>query len=95
MARRKSVRARIYKVVHRHRLGARRFLRVSELAFVNGVPKAVLEWIDIGGVSTPLYLCDLDPAKLKASRANAHTFYYAGETMDPRYEPVRPATGHA
>jgi hypothetical protein len=91
MARRKKIRKGGLKVIHRHRVGDRRFLRVSELAFVKGVPKAILEWIDLGGVPAPLYLCDLDPKKLVRSTAERHTYYYRGETTDPRYEPVVPA----
>ena len=77
-------------MIHRHRVGEQRFLRVSELAFVKGVPKAVLEWIDLGGTPTPLYVCDLEPARLRRSRAEWHTYYYDGETADPRFEPVEP-----
>ena len=95
MTRRKRIREGSLKVIHRHRAGGQRFMRVSELAFIQGVPRAVLEWIDMGGVPTPLFLCDLDPRKLVASKANRHTYYYGGETVDPRYEPVRPASGHA
>lgn len=89
MAQRKKIRAGL-RVIHRHRTGDRSFLRVSELAFVRGEPKAILEWIDLGGVPTPLYICVLDPRNLKRSKADPHTYYYRAETTDPRYEPVVP-----
>ena len=74
------------KVIHRHRVGSFEFKRVSELAFIRGVPKAILGWIDVGGVRTPIYLCDLDPAKLRQSRSARDTWYYDDTTVDPRYE---------
>lgn len=91
MNRRMRIRSGGLKVIHRHRVGEQRFLRVSELAFVKGVPKAVLEWIDLGGTATPLYVCDLDPVKLSVSSADRRTYYYSDETVDPRYENVVPA----
>jgi len=91
MPRRMRIRDNGLKVIHRHRAGDQAFLRVSELAFIHGVPKAVLEWIDMGGTRTPVYLCDLDPEKLRRSPVNHHTYYYRGETKDPRYENVEPA----
>jgi hypothetical protein len=82
------------KVIHRHRVGHLEFRRVSELVFVNGRPKAILGWIDVGGVRTPVHLCELDPAKLRrAAAANANnTYYYEDVTVDPRYEELVPAT---
>ena len=52
------------------------------------VPKAILGWIDVGGVRTPIFLCDLDPAKLRKATGPAakNTFYYDAVTVDPRYE---------
>lgn len=82
------------KVIHRHRVGNLEFRRVSELVFVRGQPKAILGWIDVGGVRTPIYMCDLDPAKLrKATAVNAakNTWYYDAVTVDPRYEELTPA----
>jgi hypothetical protein len=93
MAQRKKIRAGSLRVIHHHRAGERRFLRVSELAFVGGQAKAILEWIDLGGVSTPLYICVLDAKKLKRLKADPHTYYYRAETVDPRYEPIEPASG--
>ncbi|HEY7237659.1 MAG TPA: hypothetical protein VH600_00690 [Burkholderiales bacterium] len=81
------------RVIHRHRVGKLEFRRVSELVFVRGRPKAILGWIDVGGVRTPLFLCDLDPGKLRkaASGNNAkNTYYYDSVTVDPRYEELGP-----
>ena len=50
------------KVIHRHRIGAQSFRRVSELVFVRGKPRAMLEWLNLGGVRSPLYIAELDPA---------------------------------
>jgi hypothetical protein len=79
------------KVIHRHRAGASTFRRVSELVFIRGKPKAVLGWIDAGGVRTPIYICELDPAKLRRSAATKNTYYYDEVTVDPRYQPALPA----
>ena len=78
------------KVIHRHRVGDHEFRRVSELVFVRGRPKAILEWIDMGGVRTPFYLPDLDPAKLDRVRGARHTYRYAGKTVDPRFGDLLP-----
>lgn len=72
------------KVIHRHRVGTMVFRRVSELVFVRGRPMALLEWINLGGVRTPLYVCELDAAKLRQTDKN--TYHYEGVTVDPRYE---------
>ncbi len=80
------------KVIHRHSVAGRKFRRVSELVFIKGVPKAILGWIDIGGLRTPLYLCQLDPDKLKQQRNMKNTYFYSGTTVDPRYENIRPRT---
>jgi len=82
------------KVIHRHRVGKLEFRRVSELVFMRGRPKAILGWIDVGGVRTPLFLCDLDPGKLRkvATGTNAkNTYYYDSVTVDPRFEELGPA----
>jgi hypothetical protein len=78
------------KVIHRHRVGDQEFRRVSELVFIRGRPKAILGWIDVGGMRTPIYLCDLDPAKLKKTAAAKDTYYYEAVTVDPRFEDVAP-----
>lgn len=62
------------------------FRRVSELVFVEGRPKALLGWIDLGGVRAPLYICDLDRAKLRSPRGMRRIYYYDGVTVDPRFE---------
>lgn len=77
-----------HKVIHRHRVGSFEFRRVSELAFIRGVPKAILGWIDVGGMRTPIYLCDLDPGKLRQSHNARDTWYYDDTTVDPRYDLV-------
>ena len=74
------------KVIHMHRMGRRRFRRVSELVFVPNVrPRAVLEWVNLGGVRSPLYIAELDPEKLRRAKRLRNTYYYDGETIDPRY----------
>jgi hypothetical protein len=78
------------KVIHRHRVGLAVFRRVSELVYVHGRPKALLGWINIGGLRTPIYICDLDPVKLRPAggERGKNTFYYDEITVDPRYEDV-------
>jgi hypothetical protein len=73
------------KVTHRHRIGSHVFRRVSELVFIGRQPKAILRWIDIAGVRTPLY-ADLDPAKLRRMHIRTTrniVFRYDGTTVDP------------
>jgi hypothetical protein len=82
------------RVIHRHRVGRLEFRRVSELVFVRGRPKAILGWIDVGGMRSPIFLCDLDPAKLRKAGAGndeKNTYYYDAVTVDPRYEELGPA----
>jgi hypothetical protein len=81
------------KVIHRHRVGDAVFRRVSELVYIHGKPKALLGWINIGGMRTPIYICDLDPEKLRraAGERGKNTFYYDEVTIDPRYEDVAPS----
>lgn len=78
--------AMLFKVVHRHRVAGRTFRRVSELVFVGGKPRAVLDWIENAGVTVPLYACDLDPDKLRKPPRGSRTYYYDEVTVDPRYE---------
>ena len=88
MASRRLARVR-KKVIHRHRIGSHVFRRVSELVFIGGKPKAILRWIDIAGVRTPIY-AELDPTRLKRIRiANSATFQYDGTTSDPADVEVR------
>ena len=72
-------------MVHRHRIGAAISTRVSELVYIKGRPLALLEWIDLGGVRTPLCLCDLDPAKLRPDEEERRVFHYEDVTADPRF----------
>lgn len=73
------------KVVHRHRMGSEVSERVSDLVFAQGKPHALIEWINIGGVRTPLYTCELDKAKLVPAADAKAVFYYTGITTDPRF----------
>ena len=73
------------KVTHRHRIGSHVFRRVSELVFIGRQPKAILRWIDIAGMRTPIY-AELDPTKLRRMRirtARTVIFLYDGTTVDP------------
>jgi hypothetical protein len=79
-----------FKVIHKHRIGDKVFRRVSELVVIDGQPKALLGWINLGDVRTPIYLCDLDQAKLRRSVIHANTFYYEAITVDPRFEGLGP-----
>ena len=81
------------RVIHRHRLGGLVYRRVSELVFIDGLPKAVLAWIDMAGDRAAIY-CDLEPDKLRESfmrqrtqggRAKT-TYYYDEITVNPRYD---------
>jgi hypothetical protein len=85
MPERRKVRVGL-KVIHRHRVGSRVVRRVSELVFVDGRPKALLSWIDIGGIRTPLYICELDRSRLRAPKGMKNTYYYDATTVDPRFE---------
>jgi hypothetical protein len=82
---RRRIRAPL-KVIHRHRIGDQEpFERESELVFVRERAVAILEWIDIGGVRTPLFICPLDREKLRpVAPGRAKTFYYDDVTVDPR-----------
>ncbi len=46
----------------------------------------------MGGIRTPIYVCALDPAKLRRSVGSGSndTFYYDGVTVDPRFEDFGP-----
>jgi len=89
MADRRKLRVGL-KVIHRHRVGDKVLRRVSELVYVQGKPRALLSWINLAGVRTPLYICELDPAKLRPAHGVKNTFYYDDLTVDPRYEPLVP-----
>ena len=79
------------KVIHRHRVGDKVLRRVSELVLIDGQPKALLGWINLGGVRTPIYLCDLDSSKLHQSPPGGSTYVYDDVTVDPRFEGLGPA----
>lgn len=81
------------KVIHRHRIGARRFRRVSELVFVGEQPKVVVDWVNMAGDRSPLYV-DLDARRLRRLRGARNTYAYEGETSDPRFEAL-PSLGTA
>jgi hypothetical protein len=36
-------------------------------------------------VRSPLYITELDPEKLRRAKRQRNTYYYDGETIDPRY----------
>lgn len=73
------------KVVHRHRTGGQVSKRVSELIVVRGQPKAILRWIDIAGVRTPICV-DLDPQRLRqVQEGPTGTLRYDGTTIDPSH----------
>lgn len=74
-----------FKVKHRHRIGSTVVDRLSELVYVNGRPVALLDWIDLGGIRTPLYMCELDPKKLRVVTNQRGLYHYAGVTADPRF----------
>jgi hypothetical protein len=53
--------------------------------FVQGRAVAILDWVDIGGVRTPLWICPLDRTKLRPKEPGREkTFYYDDVTVDPR-----------
>jgi hypothetical protein len=72
------------RVMHQHRVGPTVVERVSELVYVKGRPVALLEWINLGGVRTPLFVCELEPGKLRAA-ADRGVFHYDAVTVDPRF----------
>ena len=88
MENRKRIRGGI-QVIHRHRIGRRTFRRVSELVFAHGEAKAVLGWIDLGGVRTPVCL-PLDRSKLRKPKGRGIAWYYDEVTADPRFEELQP-----
>ena len=79
------------KVIHRHRIGERSLRRVSELVFLGGQAKAILEWIDSAGMRTPIYV-DMDRSKLRMTRGIRTLYYYEGTTVDPRFVDLNPPT---
>jgi len=77
-------------VAHHHRVGDDSPVsRISELAFLRGEPKAILEWIDLGGVRTPICV-DLERAKLSGDPGRQGRHTYSGITVDPRADDLGP-----
>ena len=72
------------KVQHRHRIGSAIVDRVSEMVHVKGRPVVLLDWVDLGGIRTPLYMCELDEKKLSATGQRG-LYHYDGVTADPRF----------
>lgn len=72
------------KVLHRHQVGESIVLRVSDLVFLKGSPVALIDWINMGGVRTPLFSCALDLAQLRAGSRDG-LYEYQGVTRDPRF----------
>lgn len=84
MENRRLIRRVGLRVIHRHRSGDQTLRRVSELVFLRGEAKAVLEWISSGGLRTPIYV-DMDRSKLRLTRGIRTLYYYDGTTDDPRW----------
>lgn len=72
------------RVAHRHRVGSTVVQRVSELLYVKGRPVALLDWVNLGGIRTPLYMCELDAEKLHPGDPDG-VFQYDDVTADPRF----------
>ena len=73
------------KVKHRHRVGGTVVERISELVYVRGRPVALLDWVDLGGIRTPLYVCELDAKKLRVIPGQRGLHEYDDVTADPRF----------
>jgi hypothetical protein len=82
LSERRRPRAKL-KVIHRHRSDGREAApRESELVFTHGGAVAILEWIDMGGIRTPVFVLPLDRKKLH--RESERTYSYEDVTLDPR-----------
>ena len=88
MENRRAIRRVGLRVIHRHRSGDQTLRRVSELVFLRGEAKAVLEWISSGGLRTPIYV-DMDRSKLRLTRGIRTLYYYDETTDDPRWTDLR------
>jgi hypothetical protein len=88
MENRRAIRRVGLRVIHRHRSGDQTLRRVSELVFLRGEAKAVLEWISSGGLRTPIYV-DMDRSKLRLTRGIRTLYYYDDTTDDPRWLDLR------
>lgn len=61
------------------------------MVFIGGRPKAILDWIDMGAGRTPVYLDELESARLQGPpRGEKGVYFYEGETVDPRFADMRP-----
>jgi len=89
MENRRASRYRL-KVLHEHRSSGRVKRKVSELIFVNDQPKIIVGWVDLGGVRAPIYVQNVDPAKLRPLGVK-HFFRYDGVTDDPQDTQRMPA----
>ena len=69
------------KVMHHHHMAGKVYRRLSDLVFTDGRARALMRWIDLGGVRTPLCVCELDPAKLV--KLSYNVYRYEGVTEDP------------
>ena len=78
------------RVAHRHRVGSTVVQRVSELLYVKGRPVALLDWVNLGGIRTPLYMCELDAEKLHPGDSDG-VFQYDDVTADPRFADNTPS----
>jgi hypothetical protein len=50
---------------------------------VNGEPRIILGWIDLGGVRAPIYLQNVESGKLRPLGVK-HFYRYEGVTHDPQ-----------
>ena len=89
MENRRAIRRVGLRVIHHHKIGEGTARRVSELVFVRGEAKAILEWIDSAGVRTPIYI-EMDRRNLRMMRGIRTLYYYDGTTEDPRFFELGP-----
>ncbi|HEX2565856.1 MAG TPA: hypothetical protein VHL85_03295 [Burkholderiales bacterium] len=82
MENRRASRYRL-KILHEHRSGGRIRRRVSELIFVDGQPRIILGWIDLGGVRAPIFLHNVDASAVHPLGVK-HFYRYDGVTSDPQ-----------
>jgi hypothetical protein len=90
MENRRASRYRL-KVLHEHRSGGRVRRRVSELVFVNGEPRIILGWVNIGGIRAPIYVQSVENGKIRPLGVK-HFYRYDGITTDPQDTQRMPAS---
>jgi hypothetical protein len=73
------------RVLHAHRIGKRRFYKVSELTTLGGKPHLVLQFIQHGAVRVPLFTVEIDPSRLRTAAGADRIAFYDDETTDPRF----------